>query len=46
MREAFGPQLIKLTGVPSDSHFAQTLVAADYQMKRIGMGLISHLSMD
>ncbi len=39
MRDAFGPQLIKLTGVPTDSHFAQTLVAADYQMKRIGMGL-------
>jgi len=39
MREAFGPQLIKLSGVPSDSHYARTLVAADYQMKRIAMNL-------
>lgn len=39
MREAFGPQLIKLTGVPKDSHYARTLVAADYQMKRIAMNL-------
>lgn len=39
MREAFGPQLIKLTGVPTDSHYARTLVAADYQMKRIAMAL-------
>ncbi|MGV3483964.1 MAG: DUF1598 domain-containing protein [Planctomycetaceae bacterium] len=39
MREAFGPQLIKLTGVPKDSHYARTLVAADYQMKRIAMAL-------
>jgi hypothetical protein len=39
MREAFGPQLIKLSGVPSDSHYARTLVAADYQMKRIAMAL-------
>ncbi len=39
MREAFGPQLIKLSGVPKDSHYARTLVAADYQMKRIAMGL-------
>ena len=39
MREAFGPQLIKLTGVSKDSHYARTLVAADYQMKRIAMAL-------
>jgi hypothetical protein len=39
MREAFGPQIIKLSGVPSDSHYARTLVAADYQMKRIAMAL-------
>lgn len=39
MREAFGPQLIKLTGVPSSSRYARTMVAADYQMKRLGMGL-------
>ncbi len=39
MREAFGPQMIKLTGVPSSSHYARTLVAADYQMKRLAMAL-------
>lgn len=39
MREAFGPQMIKLTGVPSTSHYARTLVAADYQMKRLAMAL-------
>lgn len=39
MRQAFGPQLIKLTGVPETSRYARTLVAADYQMKRLGMGL-------
>ncbi len=40
MEEALGPQTISLTGVPSDSHFAQVLVAADWKMKRIGMGLV------
>jgi hypothetical protein len=39
MREAFGPQMIKLTGVPGSSHYARTLVAADYQMKRLAMAL-------
>jgi hypothetical protein len=40
MEEAVGPQTITLTGVAPESHFAQVLVAADWQMKRIGMGLI------
>jgi hypothetical protein len=39
MREAFGPQLIKLSGVPETSHYARTMVAADYQMKRLAMAL-------
>ena len=39
MREAFGPQMIYLSGVPSDSRFARTLVAADFEMKRVAMGL-------
>ena len=38
MREAFGPQTIQLTGVPTDSRFARTMVAADYEMKRVAMG--------
>lgn len=39
MEEALGPQQVTVGGVPADSHFAQVLVAADYRMKRIGMGL-------
>ncbi|MCC9658909.1 DUF1598 domain-containing protein [Rhodopirellula sp. JC737] len=39
MRQAFGPQQILLAGVPTDSRFARTLVAADFEMKRLGMGL-------
>ncbi len=39
MKEAFGPQLIQLTGIPTDSRFARTMVAADFEMKRIAMGL-------
>ena len=39
MREAFGPQTIQLTGVPTNSRFARTMVAADYEMKRVAMGL-------
>lgn len=39
MKEAFGPQVIHLTGIPTDSRYARTLVAADFEMKRIAMGL-------
>ena len=39
IEQAMGPQTITLTGVSPDSHFAQVLVAADWQMKRLGMGL-------
>ncbi|MEM9369247.1 MAG: DUF1598 domain-containing protein [Planctomycetota bacterium] len=40
MREAFGPQKIVLAGVPGESRFARTLVAADFEMKRLSMGLV------
>ena len=40
MKEAFGPQMIQLTGIPTDSRFARTLVAADFEMKRVAMGLV------
>jgi hypothetical protein len=40
MEDAVGPQTVTLSGVSPDSHFAQVLVAADWQMKRIGMGLV------
>ncbi len=53
MREAFGPQVVKLTTIASDSRMAHTLVAADYRMKRLAMdleespvaGLPSYMSM-
>ncbi len=40
MEQAVGPQTITLSGVAPESHFAQVLVAADWQMKRLGMGLV------
>jgi hypothetical protein len=39
MKLAFGPQMIHLTGIPSDSRYARTIVAADFEMKRVAMGL-------
>ena len=36
--KAMGPQNVTLTNVPPTSHFARVLVAADYRMKRLGMG--------
>lgn len=39
MEQAVGSQTITLTGISPESHFAQVLVAADWQMKRLGMGL-------
>jgi len=37
-QQALGPQTITVMGVPTTSHFARVLVAADYRMKRLGMG--------
>ena len=39
VEEAMGPQDISLTGLPADTRMAQVLVAADYHMKRLAMGL-------
>ncbi|MFM7290734.1 MAG: DUF1598 domain-containing protein [Planctomycetia bacterium] len=39
MQDAMGPQRVTVGGVPGDSRFARVLVAADYRMKRVGMGL-------
>ncbi len=38
IEQALGTQEISFTGVPSTSHFAVVLVAADYRMKRLAMG--------
>ena len=51
--EAVGPQRITVKGLPETSHFARSLVAADFRMKRLAMdfekspvdGLPSYLSM-
>jgi hypothetical protein len=39
MVEQLGPQRITVNGVPDSTHFARVMVAADYRMKRISMGL-------
>ncbi len=38
LEQAMGDQPITLTGIPTDSHFAQILARADYRMKRLSMG--------
>jgi hypothetical protein len=38
IEEALGPQKISVTGIPATSHFARVIVAADFRMKRLGMG--------
>ncbi len=53
IEDALGPQVVSVTGVPATSHFARTMVAADFRMKRLAMnfeeapvdGLPSFLSM-
>ena len=37
LEEALGPQVVSVTGVPSSSHFARVMVAADFRMKRLAM---------
>lgn len=37
IEEAVGLQQISVTGVPDTSHFARTMVAADFRMKRLAM---------
>lgn len=39
LAEVMGPQTITFTGVPTDSHFASVLAAADYRMKRLALNL-------
>ncbi len=39
IERTLGPQRISISGVPETSHFAQAMVAADYRMKQIGMGV-------
>ena len=39
IEQAYGPQTIRLTGLPKNSRSSQILVSADYKMKRLSMGL-------
>jgi hypothetical protein len=39
IEEKLGPQKITVGGLPDTSHFARVMVAADYRMKRVSMGL-------
>ena len=39
IEKRLGPQTITLTGIDPTTHFAGVLVAADYRMKRLAMGL-------
>lgn len=39
MADVLGLQDVKTWGVPAESHFAHTLVEADYRMKLVSMGL-------
>jgi len=39
LEEAYGENPITITGIPATSRFARILVAADFQMKRIALGL-------
>jgi hypothetical protein len=38
VRESLGLQTIRVDGIPATTHAAQIMVAADYRMKRIGLG--------
>jgi hypothetical protein len=39
MKKALGPQEVKLYGVPGETRIALTMLAADYHLKRISMGV-------
>ena len=39
VKEAYGPQTVRVTGVPATTRLANLLVAADYRMKRLAMAL-------
>ncbi len=38
LEQAIGRQVISIAGVPGTSHYARTMVAADFRMKRLAMG--------
>jgi hypothetical protein len=38
LKEALGPQVVRVLGVPADSRMALAMVTADYRLKRIAIG--------
>lgn len=39
LRTSLGMQMVRVDGIPADTHFAHVMVEADYRMKLIGIGL-------
>jgi hypothetical protein len=39
LRESLGMQMIRIDGIPASTHAAVVMVAADYRMKQIGIGV-------
>lgn len=39
LRESLGLQTVRVDGIPATTHAAMVMVAADYRMKRIGIGV-------
>ena len=39
VQKSLGMQVIQVDGIPATTHAAQMMVAADYRMKRIGLGM-------
>jgi hypothetical protein len=40
LKEAVGPQIVVVGGVPRNSHHAHTMIDADYHMKKVSQGLV------
>jgi len=40
LKEAMGPQTVTITGVSPSTHFARVMLAADFHMKRLAMGVV------
>ncbi len=38
--KAWGPQIVKIGGVPQNSHYAHVMIDADYHMKKVSQGLL------
>ena len=38
MSEKLGPQIVTVSGIPANTHFAAVMAAADFRMKQISMG--------